>query len=65
MLIFRLNTLSVACNKTKKKLCENDEPWSADVRVWKRLTVTVGISFGGSSMQLLALTQLVVKVDGN
>lgn len=32
---------------------------SADLRVWKRLIVTVGISFGGSSIQLLVLTQLV------
>lgn len=31
---------------------------SADLRVWKRLTVTVGISFGGSSIQLLVLTQV-------
>lgn len=32
---------------------------SADLRVWKKLTVTVGIRFGGSSIQLLVLTQLV------
>lgn len=32
---------------------------SADLRVWKRLTETVRIDFGGSSVQLLVLTQLV------
>lgn len=57
VLAFRWNTLSVLA---KQKSCvEMLSCESAGLRVWKRLTVTVGISFGVSSIQLLVFTQLV------
>lgn len=57
VLIFGWDTLSVLTKQTSCVKMRSHE--SADLRVWKRLTVTVGISFGDSSIQLVVLTELV------